>query len=204
MSVPLTLPASHPHGLLDHARDRSQGLGSPFPPTQRPPARRGPSGYRHLTRGARQQGPLGPDLRDLVESLVELASFHSKDCSRPMLDIPQQWIAESMKRAAATVGIDPFRAHPTSSAIPTAATASSTAFRSRSCSNGRDISPWPTREGTLNWQEHTTNGWPSFDDRCACLLSTGAKLRVCRSGRRAKTAIYRPLNLGTNTVACEA
>ena len=49
---------------------------------------------------------------DLVESLADLASFHSKDRSRPMLDISRQWVAESMKRAAAAAGIDPARAHP--------------------------------------------------------------------------------------------
>ena len=29
-----------------------------------------------------------------------------------MLDISRQWVGESMKRAAATAGIDPARAHP--------------------------------------------------------------------------------------------
>ena len=48
----------------------------------------------------------------LVESLADLASFHSKDRSRPMLDITRQWVADSMKRAAADAGIGPTRAHP--------------------------------------------------------------------------------------------
>ncbi len=49
---------------------------------------------------------------DLLESLAGLASFHSKECSRPMLDISRQWVGESMKRAAVAAGIDPARAHP--------------------------------------------------------------------------------------------
>ena len=49
---------------------------------------------------------------DLVESLADLASFHSKDRTRPMLDVSRQWVAETMKRAAADAGIDPARAHP--------------------------------------------------------------------------------------------
>lgn len=48
---------------------------------------------------------------DLLQSLVDLASFHSKDRNRPMLDITRQWVGESMKRAAVSVGIDPVRAH---------------------------------------------------------------------------------------------
>ena len=48
---------------------------------------------------------------DLLEGLADLASFHSKDRSRPMLDISRQWVGESMKRAAAAAGIDPARAH---------------------------------------------------------------------------------------------
>ena len=48
----------------------------------------------------------------LVKSLPGLASFHSKDRSRPMLDITRQWVADSMKRAAADAGIDSARAHP--------------------------------------------------------------------------------------------
>ena len=49
---------------------------------------------------------------DLLESLRDLASFHSKDRDRPMLDITRQWVGESMKRAAVNVGMDPARAHP--------------------------------------------------------------------------------------------
>ena len=44
---------------------------------------------------------------DLLEGLAYLASFHSKDRSRPMLDISRQWVGESMKRAAATASINP-------------------------------------------------------------------------------------------------
>ena len=49
---------------------------------------------------------------DLLESLGDLASFHSKDRHQPMLDISRQWVGEAMKRAALKVGIDPARAHP--------------------------------------------------------------------------------------------
>lgn len=60
-------------------------------------------------------GSKGREVRipaDLVESLADLASFHSKDRNRPMLDISRQWVAESMKHADADAGIDPIRAHP--------------------------------------------------------------------------------------------
>ena len=49
---------------------------------------------------------------DLLEGLADLASFHSRDHSRPMLEISRQWVGESMKQAAAAAGIDPARAHP--------------------------------------------------------------------------------------------
>ena len=49
---------------------------------------------------------------DLLESLADLASFHSKDRSRPMLDISRQWVGEAMKRAAVEAKIDPARSHP--------------------------------------------------------------------------------------------
>ena len=49
---------------------------------------------------------------DLVESLADMASFHSKDRRQTMLGISRQWVAESMKRAAADAGIDAARAHP--------------------------------------------------------------------------------------------
>ena len=49
---------------------------------------------------------------DLLQSLADLASFHSKDRDRPMLDITRQWVGEPMKRAAVNAGIDPARAHP--------------------------------------------------------------------------------------------
>ncbi len=49
---------------------------------------------------------------DLVESLRDLASFHSKDHYRPMMDFSRQRIGQVMKEAAARAGIDPARAHP--------------------------------------------------------------------------------------------
>ena len=49
---------------------------------------------------------------DLLESLTDLASFHSKDRNKPMLDMSQQWVGQAMKKAAALVGMDPKRAHP--------------------------------------------------------------------------------------------
>ena len=49
---------------------------------------------------------------DLLQGLADLASFHSKDRNRPMLDITRQWVGESMKRAAADAVINPDRAHP--------------------------------------------------------------------------------------------
>ena len=49
---------------------------------------------------------------DLVESLADLASFRSKDHSRPMLDLSSQWVAESMKRPATAAGVNPAFAHP--------------------------------------------------------------------------------------------
>ena len=49
---------------------------------------------------------------DLLDSLADLASFHSKDRSRPMLDMSQQWVGQAMKKAAVQVGMDPKRAHP--------------------------------------------------------------------------------------------
>ena len=48
----------------------------------------------------------------LLEGLADLAAFHSKDRSRPMLDISRQWVGESTKRTAAAAGIDATRAHP--------------------------------------------------------------------------------------------
>ena len=49
---------------------------------------------------------------DLLESLADLASFHSKERNRPMLDISRQWVGEAMKRAAVEAKIDPARSHP--------------------------------------------------------------------------------------------
>ena len=49
---------------------------------------------------------------DLVESLRDLASFHSKDRYQPMLNLSRQWVGQVMKDTAAQIGIDPARAHP--------------------------------------------------------------------------------------------
>ena len=49
---------------------------------------------------------------DLVESLRDLASSHSKDHYRQMMDITRQRIGQVMKEAAVQAGIDPPRAHP--------------------------------------------------------------------------------------------
>ena len=49
---------------------------------------------------------------DLVESLRDLASSHSKDHYQPMLNLSRQRIGQVMKDAAREVGIDPARAHP--------------------------------------------------------------------------------------------
>ena len=49
---------------------------------------------------------------DLVESLRDLASFHTKDRRQPMLSLSRQRVGQVMKEAAVQVGIDPVRAHP--------------------------------------------------------------------------------------------
>ena len=49
---------------------------------------------------------------DLLEGLADLASFNSKDRSRPIPDMSRQWVGEAMKRAAVAPGIDPARSHP--------------------------------------------------------------------------------------------
>ena len=49
---------------------------------------------------------------DLVESLRDLASSHSKNHYQPMLNLSRQRIGQVMKDAAREVGIDPARAHP--------------------------------------------------------------------------------------------
>ena len=49
---------------------------------------------------------------DLVESLRDLASFHTKDRYQPMLNLSRQRIGQVMKDVAQQVGIDPARAHP--------------------------------------------------------------------------------------------
>ena len=59
-----------------------------------------------------RKGREAPAPADLVETLADLASFHSKDRDLPMLYISRQWVTESMKRTAADAGIDPGRARP--------------------------------------------------------------------------------------------
>ena len=49
---------------------------------------------------------------DLVESLRDLASSHSKDRYQPMLNLSRQRIGQVMKDTAIQLGIDPARAHP--------------------------------------------------------------------------------------------
>ncbi len=49
---------------------------------------------------------------DLVESLRDLASSHSKDHYQPMLNLSRQRIGQVMKDAAREVGIDPARGPP--------------------------------------------------------------------------------------------
>ena len=46
-----------------------------------------------------------------MESPRDLASFHSKDHHRPMLDFSRQRISQVMKDMAVQVGIDSARAH---------------------------------------------------------------------------------------------
>ena len=48
---------------------------------------------------------------DLVESLRDLASSHSKNHYQPMLNLSRQRIGQVMKDAAREVGIDSARAH---------------------------------------------------------------------------------------------
>ena len=53
-----------------------------------------------------------PIRADLLESLADLASFHSNERNRPMPGLSRQWVGEAMKRAAIEAKIDPARAHP--------------------------------------------------------------------------------------------
>ena len=49
---------------------------------------------------------------DLVESLRDLASSHTKDRYRPMVDLSRQRLSQIMKQVALENGMDPARAHP--------------------------------------------------------------------------------------------
>ena len=49
---------------------------------------------------------------DLVESLRDLVSSHSKNHYQPMLNLSRWRLSQVMKETAAQVGIDPTRAHP--------------------------------------------------------------------------------------------
>ena len=77
-----------------------------------------------------------PVLADLVESLRDLASFHSKDRYQPMLNLSRQRIGQIMKDTAQQVGMTWPGPTPTPSGTPTAATASCEGSRSRCCKNG--------------------------------------------------------------------
>ena len=84
-----------------------------------------------------RKGPEDPVPADLLESLRDLASFHSMDHCQPLIDISRRRIGQVMKEAGRQVGIDPGRAHPpTPSGTHMAATASCGAFRLPCCRNG--------------------------------------------------------------------
>ena len=125
---------------------------------------------------------------DLVESLRDLASSHSKDHYQPMLNLSRQRIGQVMKDAAREVGIDPARAHPH-------------AFRhtyGRNCVlRGVPIpvlQKWLGHSSLTDTQRFVElagahHEWVSrCEHRRAYLLGAGAKLRIRRSGRRAKIA----------------
>ena len=95
---------------------------------------------------------------DLVESLRDLASSHSKNHYQPMLNLSRQRIGQVMKDAAREVGIDPPGPTPTPSGTPTAATACCGAFRFPCCRNGWATPQWSTRSATWSWPGRTTNG----------------------------------------------
>ena len=94
---------------------------------------------------------------DLVESLRDLASSHSKNHYQPMLNLSRQRIGQVMKETARQVGIDPTRAHPPSG-TPTAATASCEGFRSQYCRNGWGTHRWWIPSAMWSWPAHTMSG----------------------------------------------
>ena len=95
---------------------------------------------------------------DLVESLRDFASFHSKDHHQQMIDISRQRIGQVMKEAAWQVGIDLARAHPHAFRHTYAATACCEAFRSPCCRSGWGTPPWSTPNATWSWPGRTTSG----------------------------------------------
>ena len=122
-----------------------------------------------------------PVLADLVESLGDLASSHSKNHYQPMLNLSRQQVGQVMKDAAREVGIDPPGPTPTLSGTPTAATAFCEAFRFPCCRNGWATPRWSTRRGMWSWPERITNGWLGCKPH---MLATSPKLanpttRVC-------------------------
>ena len=83
-----------------------------------------------------QEPPIIVVRADLVESLRDLAPFHSKDHCRPMMDISRQRIGQVMKGRRSRQGLIRLGPTPTPSGTPTAGTASCGAFRSPCCRNG--------------------------------------------------------------------
>ena len=59
-----------------------------------------------VPRNKARKGREVPIPLDLLQSLADLASFHSKNRDRPMLDISHQRVGESMKRAASREGVN--------------------------------------------------------------------------------------------------
>ncbi len=97
------LPPTHAHGLPGHAQDRTEGVGGPGAapcgpaPGQHPPI---------IVVQADSPGNKGrrgrevPVPADLVESLRDLASSHSKNHYQPMLNLSRQRIGQVMKDRA--------------------------------------------------------------------------------------------------------
>ena len=111
---------------------------------------------RRATRAAK--GREVPVPADLVESLRDLASSHSKNHYQPMLNLSRQRIGQVMKDAHARSGSTRPGPTPTPSGTPTAATACCGAFRFPCCRNGWATLRWSTRSATWSWPARTTNG----------------------------------------------
>ena len=102
---------------------------------------------------------------DLVESLRDLASSHSKDHYQPMLNLSRQRIGQVMKDAAARSGSTRPGPTPTPSGTPTAATACCGAFRSRCCRNGWGTHRWWIPSAMWSWPAHTMSGLADCERR---------------------------------------